>query len=406
MPSHSNNEDELMDAQTIPSVDQLLSHVQEMGGMIREEKVAAEGHRRMSTKVEDECRRQGFYRLYRPAQRGGFGLDPVSGFRVIEALSRIDSAVGWNVAIANGCECFGAYFSDAVTETVLGPSNTVLAGGMFPPRKATLIDGGYRVSGRSLFNSNCHAANWFLVEAEVFKGDEPLFAENGDPEGLFMFIPASQATIIDNWETLGMRGTGSHDVDFDNVFVPQEHTAPLLPLTSSDTAYAGPMHRLSFWPAIALNAVPALGIAQAAIDDFVELARNKVSAYTTSAMCNRQVVQLRLAYAEAKLRSARALLYETFDRLWHVAEAGHYLSLEQKADCQQASSYVVMASAEAVDLIHSVASSAAIRMDKPFERHFRDIHVVTQHAYICEARLEAVGQVRLGLDPDWPFLQF
>ncbi len=77
--------------------------------------------------------------------------------------------------------------------------------------------------------------------------------------------------------------------------------------------------------------------------------------------------------------------------------------MQQKADCQLASSYMVLASAEAVDLIHSIAGTSAIRNAQSFQRHFRDIHVITQHAFVSESRLEAVGQVRLGLEPDWGF---
>lgn len=395
-----------MDTQTLPTADDLIAQVHEIEPLIVENKPVAEQQRRLSDSVAAECRRRGFYRMYRPRERGGFGFDPVSGFRVVEELSRIDSAVGWNVAIANACECFGPYFDDATTEEIFGPADTVLAGGLFPPRVAVAVDGGYRVSGKSLFNSNCHAANWLLVEAVIHEHDEPRLDEDGNPEGLFIFLPTSSADIVDNWDTLGMRGTGSHDVDIQDVFVPLSRTAPLLPLESSSLAYSGPMHRLTFWPPVAINGVPALGIAQAAIDDFVDLAATKIHAYTTNTLRDRPIVQLRLAKAEAKLRAARAYLHNTFNEMWDIAVAGEFLTIDQKADCQQAAAHAISASAEVVDLVHSIAGTAAIRKDKPFERHFRDIHVITQHAFVCESRFEAVGQIRLGLDSDWEFLYF
>ena len=54
------------------------------------------------------------------------------------------------------------------------------------------------------------------------------------------------------------------------------------------------------------------------------------------------------------------------------------------------------------DLIDDTVPGA-IRNEQPFQRFFRDSHVITQHAFVCESRLEAVGQVRLGLNPDWGF---
>ena len=395
-----------MDAQTVPSVDDLLSRIREIEPLIRAESATAEKQRQLSSSVADELRRLGCYRLYRPRDLGGLGFDPVSGFRIVEELSRIDSAAGWNVAVANGCEVFGAWFSDEVAEEVFGPADTTLAGGMFPPRKAVAADGGYLVSGRTSFNSNCRAADWVLCEAMIYDNDEQRLDDDGVPQGLFMFFPMRDAVIVENWDTMGMRGTGSHDIEVTDLFVPKERTAPLAPLESTCPAFSGPLHRLGIWPALAINGVTALGVAQAAIDAFIDLAGNKTPAYTSKTLRDKSVVQLRVGEAEAHVRAGRAFLYETFNAAWKRAVNGSYLSIEQKADCQQAASHMVMESARAVDLIHSVASSAGIRNDMVFQRHFRDIHVITQHAFFCESRLEAVGQIRLGLDSDWDFLYF
>ena len=103
----------------------------------------------------------------------------MSAFRVIEELSRIDSAAGWNVAQANNAEPFGAWFSDETTAEVFGSTRTVLAGGFFPPRRAVPVEGGYRLSGRCTFNSNCHAATWILGLAHVYDDGVQRLDENG-----------------------------------------------------------------------------------------------------------------------------------------------------------------------------------------------------------------------------------
>ena len=154
------------------------------------------------------------------------------------------------------------------------------------------------------------------------------------------------------------------------------------------------------------NAIPALGIAQAAIDAFAELATKKTPSYTTTMLKDRSIVQLRFATAVAKVESARAYLHEAFDAAWQAALDGRSLDLAGKARLQLASSHAPIAAAEAVDLIHSLAGTAGIRNDQAFQRHFRDAHVITQHAFVCESRMEAVGQVRFGLDPNWAFLHF
>jgi alkylation response protein AidB-like acyl-CoA dehydrogenase len=160
------------------------------------------------------------------------------------------------------------------------------------------------------------------------------------------------------------------------------------------------------WPSVGCTAIPALGIAQAAINEFAELATKKTPTYTTTMLKDRPIVQLRFATAVAKVESARAYLHEAFDAAWQGALEGRSLDLAGRARLLLASSHAPIAAAEAVDLIHSLAGTAGIRNDQAFQRHFRDVHVITQHAFVSESRMEAVGQVRFGLDPNWPFLHF
>jgi alkylation response protein AidB-like acyl-CoA dehydrogenase len=395
-----------MESQVITTVDEVLGRVAELEPMIRAASAEAEIERRLSAHVAEALRGAGCYHLFRPRSRGGLELDPVSAFRVIEELARIDSAAGWNVAIANAIEPFGAWLSDETTADVFGSARAVMAGSFFPPRRAVPVGGGYRLSGRCTFNSNCHAATWIVGLAHIYDDRVERLDENGAPITLMTLFPTDQAEIIDNWDTLGMRGTGSHDVSVDDFFVPAERAVPFKPLEQPSPAYCGPWHRLTTWPSVAVTAVPALGIAQAAIDEFAELATKKTPSYTTRMLKDRSIVQLRFATAVAKVESARAFLYEAFDAAWQGARDGRSLDMAGKARLQLASSHVPIAAAEAVDLIHSLAGTTGIRNDHAFQRHFRDAHVITQHAFVCESRMEAVGQVRFGLDPNWPFLHF
>ena len=392
-----------MDAETTRTAEAMIEEIEAIAPLIRAESDTAEEQRRLSDSVAAELRNLGCFRMFRPRERGGLGFEPVAGFRVVEALSRIDSAAGWNVALANANEPFGAWFADDTTEAVFGPPETTLAGAFFPPRKAVPVDGGYELTGQTSFNSNCHAANWLLGEAHIYDGEAPRVDENGVPTVVLTAIPMSSAEIVDNWDTLGMRGTGSHDVKVEQLFVPEERAVPFVPMETPSPAYSGPFHRMTVWPSVAMNAVPALGVAQAAIDRFVELAHVKTPAYTAKTLRERAMVQYRVALAEARLGAARAFLHDTFNAAWKTALEGRFLDMDERANCQQAASYLAIACAEAVDLVHSVAGTSAIRNDKPFQRYFRDMHVMTQHAFFGEARLEAVGQVRFGMDPDWDF---
>jgi len=395
-----------MDDPVGTNVDGVLARVAGLEPMIRGASAEAETERRLSPRVAEALRDAGCYHLFRPRSRGGLELDPVSAFRVMEELARIDSAAGWNVALANSTELFGAWYSDETTEEVFGSREAVMAGAFFPPRRAVPTEGGYRLSGRCSFNSNCHAATWILGLAHIHDDGVVRVDDNGHPVALLTLFRTEEAEIVDNWDTLGMRGTGSHDVHVDDVFVPAERAVPFKPLEQPSAAYRGPWHRLTVWPAVACNSIAALGIAQAAIDACADLAKKKTPSYTTTTLKDRPIVQMRFAKAVAKVESARAYLYEAFDSAWQGALDGRTLDMPGKARLQLASSHAPIACAEAVDLIHSLVGTAGVRNDHVFQRHFRDIHVITQHAYVCESRLEAVGQISFGLEPNWGFLNF
>ena len=385
--------------------DDLFAKVETLAPLIAEHALEAEQQRRLSPVVAEALRAAGFYRLFRPRALGGLELDPVTAFRLIEALARIDSAAGWNVAISNAIEVWGAWFSEPVAREIFGAPDAAMAGGWNPPRRAVAVEGGYRLSGRTSFNSNCHNATWFTGLAQVFDGDAPRADDAGNPVTLVTFVPAHEARIIENWETLGLGGTGSHDIEIDDVFVPNERAVPLVPFENPSKSYGGPLYRIAVFASVACNAVSALGIAQAAIDDLVALAR-KVPSYTTRSLRDRSVVQSQLARAEGKLSAARAFLHAAYDEAWKIALAGRSLEMPERARCQLASSHAVLAAAEAVDLVHAAVGATGIRNEHRFQKHFRDAHVVTQHAFVSATRLEAVAQVMLGLEPDWSFFAF
>ena len=134
-----------------------------------------------------------------------------------------------------------------------------------------------------------------------------------------------------------MCGTGSHDVDVADVFVPAAHAVPFGPLAQPSRAYDDPLTRIAIWATVGGHASVALGVAQAAIDDLAALG-SRVPAYTQNAIRDRSVVQMRLARAEGKLVAARAFFHAAFEEAWAAVRARGHLEMREKANCQLASS--------------------------------------------------------------------
>jgi indole-3-acetate monooxygenase len=383
----------------------LFDRVEALRPLLRAHEDQAEREKRLPAPVAMALRDAGFFRMLRPSTRGGLGLDLVSAFRVGEALARIDGAAAWNVQVCNTSELFGGWFEEAASDEIFSSDAAIVAGAFNPPRRAIVEANGYRVSGRTAFNSGCHNATWFLGLADVFDGDARCIDDEGQPRTLLTAIPAAECRIVENWNTLGMSGTGSHDVDVCGVFVPSERAVPFGPLVEPSPAYDNPLSRMAIWGTVGCHASVVLGIAQAAIDDLTELG-SKVPAYTQNSIKNRSTVQLRLATAEGKLAAVRKYFHAAYDEAWAAVSKRGQLDLQEKSRCQSASSIAALTAAEVVDLVHSCIGTAGIREDQRFQKYFRDVHVITQHAFLSETRLESVGQIMFGLEPDWGFFAF
>jgi indole-3-acetate monooxygenase len=363
------------------SLSSLLESVGQIEPVLREHAADAERERHLSDAVVDALRACGMNRLFRPRALGGLEADPITAFRVIEEISRIDSAAGWNLQLTSAIDAFGAWFPDDGAKEIFGQPDITFAGAFFPPRRAVPVAGGYRVTGQTPFASGAHQAKWFEGLAHIHDDDTPRLAADGTPVTLLTMCPASDAAIVDTWRTLGMRGTGSHDVIMTDVFVPSRHTALLVPLEKPGSAYQGPLCKLTAW---------------AAIDDLLELAGRKTPSYLATPLRDRSTVQAVIGKAEATLGAGRAYLYEALWEVWDKALQGHRIDMPGKMKLQLAATHAA-AAAKAVDLVHAAAGTSAIRDEHRFQRHFRDVHTITQHAYISASRYESGGQYIAGV---------
>ena len=384
------------------SVETFLERVREIAPIITEHAAEAERKRRLSQPVFEAMRDAGLYRMWVPRALGGYEVDPVTAMKVFEAVTRLDSAAGWNLQIATAAAMAMAYLPDAGAKEICSESPQI-AGALFPPGRAVPVDGGYRLSARCPFVSGCHHASWYLSPTHIMDGDSPRLDENGQEVVLWAFYEAEAGEILDTWHTMGMRGTGSHDIVAEDVFVPEHRMARPRPLTDPGQAFRGPLYRTTIWPAVAALAPPALGIAQSAIELLIELGSKKKPNYFAHSLGERPVVQSQLAEAEAIVGAARAYQYESLNEAYESALEGRLINEQQKIKAHLATCYAIRSSADAVDLVCRAAGTTAIRETSALEKHFRDVQVITKHAHASTARYESLGQLMLGLECDWGF---
>jgi alkylation response protein AidB-like acyl-CoA dehydrogenase len=383
-------------AATVPAGTDLVGAAKSLAPVIESYRDESERERTTPRALVAALAQADLLRMYAPKSQGGLEADPVMCLRVLEELAKADGAVAWNVMNWSAGHLYGARLAEpAAREIYARDPSVVISGALAPKGRAEVVEGGYRLSGRWPLASGCAHASWLVVGGAIVEGDQPRFRPDGVPDVRLMFVPQSECDIIDTWYSAGLRGTGSNDVSVQEAFVPQERTFAF----PDGPAYErGPLYRGSIFDALAVViAGVALGIARAALDTFTELASRKVPTRTASTLRDRATVQAQLAQAEALVRSARALLFETVAATWETLCAGQPLSEEQGALQWLASVHTATSCAHAVDLVYTLGGATSVYTTSRLERCFRDVHVLTQHVGVSPWQWERVGRYFLGL---------
>jgi len=221
--------------------DKLIEAAQELGPVIREHADEAERERRLARPVLDAMAAAGLFRLYAPTSLGGFEVDPPTYSRIVEEVSRFDSAAGWILQAGNTGAWWAARLPQEGAEEIYGTKPDVLMAGAFhPPQQAVEVDGGWRITGRGPLASNIHDSEWLFLTALVMDGDQRRMSD-GAPAVIAAIIRTEEVEVIDTWYSLGMRGTDSNDVAVKDVFVPVSRTFPLVPEFEPGPHYQGPL---------------------------------------------------------------------------------------------------------------------------------------------------------------------
>ncbi len=371
-----------------------VERAQTLAPIVAQWRGAGEQERHMPRPVFEALRDAGLFALAVPQALGGTEAEDETILHVIEELSRQDGSVGWNVMIASHTAVVASYLpAQALREIYRGGPSTVIAGALQPKGTAIPVQEGFRLTGRWPFASGCHQAEWMLGSSVVMGDGRPRLRLDGRPDIRGFSLPAADCHILDTWSTAGLRGTGSHDWQVADLFVPEERSLPLL--------FDGPHEPEAFSFSNIVYAFPsvaavALGIARDAIDSFKALAATKTAALATSLLATQHTVHERVGRAEALLGSGRAFLYETVRELPPSPNWSAEVSDEVSARVRLASAHAAQSAVEAVDLMFQTAGTTAIYASSRLERCFRDVHVATQHIAVAPSNIEMAGQYFLG----------
>jgi len=220
----------------------------------------------------------------------------------------------------------------------------------------------------------------------------------GRPAVRTLLFPADQATLLDTWRTIGLRGTASDSYSVDALLVSEAFST-----TREDPTLRrerGPLYAFTMQGLYAAGvAAVAFGIARAMLDEFIALASRKAPR-GLSRLADNAVVQADVARAEARLGSARAYLIGTLTTIYSEAGETAPIEIADRARVRLACTNGIQGAAEVADFAYKAAGVDAIFPGSPFERRFRDMHTLSQQIQARDAHFEQVGQILLGVPPE------
>jgi alkylation response protein AidB-like acyl-CoA dehydrogenase len=338
-------------------------------------------------------------RLFLPSSVGGGQAEPATCFKVIEEFARHDASVAWNAFVANSAALIAAFLEPEVARTIFGDPRTLVAWGPPNASRATAVAGGYRLTGRWDFASGCRHANWMGAHCHVVEVNGALRLNRlGRPLIRTLLFPVEQATLIDTWNTIGLRGTASDSYRVEDLFIPEAFSS-----TREEPELRrerGPLYAVTMQGLYAVGAAGvATGIARAMLDEFVALAIRKTPR-ALARLADNAVVQAEVARAEARLSAARAYMLGTLGSIYAQADDIEPIGLADRARVRLACTNAIHGAIEVADYTYKAAGVDAIFPGSPFERRFRDIHTLSQQIQSRTAHYEAVGQILLGMPPE------
>ena len=373
-----------------------------LAGPIAAAAAEIEATRRIPAPLVEALHRSRLLRLLLPRSVGGEEVHPATYLLAVEELARHDASVAWNVFVANSAALIAAYLGPAEARAIFADSRAVVAWG---PPNATVAEavpgGGYRVTGRFDFASGCRMASWMGVHCRVREPDGSLRLNHlGRPAIRTLLFPASEAELLDTWDTIGLRGTASDSYAVTDLFVPEAFST-----TREDPSLRrepGPLYAFTIQGLYAVGvAGVALGTARAMLDAFVGLAVGGKTPRGLGPLADDPLVQAEVARAEARIGSARAWLREMLEEIYAAAvPGGAPIGVAERARVRLGSAHAIQAAVEVAQAIYRAAGVDAIFPGGPFERRFRDMHTLSQQIQARSAHFAAAGQVLLGRAPE------
>ncbi len=362
-----------------PTESELIERARALVPKLSERAASAETLGRLPDETVQDFQDAGFYDIAKPSAFGGYELSP-------EVLFRVSMELAWGCPSSAWCLCLigvhnwepGLMDSRAGEDLWADDPHALYSSSYAPFGEVTVVEGGYRLSGRWQWSSGSDHCSWVMLGGMLPE-------IQGRAEQIALLLPRTDYQIIDNWNVSGLKGTGSHDVWVDNAFVPEHRSHRLL--APSQGAFDSPIYDLPFGNifALCLCAVTQ-GIAEAALHCYTEYLRDRVHKYDGQAMSLDPFQQRRLSEVAADVQANRLRFHQVFRVLEQALKTARNVPVDVQVAQSWETQSIAHRNADLVTILMRASGGGSFRLDHPMQRYFRDINAAVSHAFLSVDR--------------------
>jgi len=309
---------------------ELIEKARAMGPALKMRRAQGKEQRKIPEETVAEFQEAGFFKILQPEQWGGYAMDPQVFYAVGLEIARFCPSSAWILGVIAVHNWQLAVFDDQAAQDVWAGDPAVLISSSYAPvGKVQVVEGGFRLSGRWSFSSGSEHCKWVFLGAVVPTPEEPFEMKNYRT----FLVPIEDYEIVDNWDVVGLQGTGSHDIVVDDAFVPEHRTHEVIDGFMCDNpgnaVNDAPLYRMPFMQVFVRAVCTAtLGACEGALDAFVEVAKTRQVGpikMKDDPFARQLAAEVRASIEEMKLTMIR-----NFDAMMACCRAGEPIPIEDR----------------------------------------------------------------------------
>ncbi|WP_068690611.1 acyl-CoA dehydrogenase family protein [Thermobifida halotolerans] len=390
----------MVEERRVPQREELVRRASELVPLLREKAAWTEENRRLPEETIEAMADAGLFRMRVPARYGGYESDARTMVDVAAELARGDGSAAWVASVWWIPTWMAGLFPDEVQDEVFSTPDVRVCGTLSPSATAVPRGDGIVVNGRWGFISGALPSHWQEIIAMAATPD-------GGQEPVMALVPMEELTVVDDWHTSGLRGTGSVTTVAEDVFVPKERVLPLGAVLHEQYASKqnadSPMYRAPLLPVASATSVGAMvGLAKAAQEAFFQRMPERGITYTAySSQREAPITHLQTADAALKADEAQFHARRLAAMVDEKGESGEPWTLQERVLARACLGAAGRRAKEAVNILSSASGGSSVYSTVPMQRISRDIQAVSLHALMHpDTNYELYGRILCGLEPN------